>query len=431
MPRNRLIATQSAEARASAHATTLTRRLVLGIDTKQVLARRSYEGDFVSALFPPKNEANMIFERSNGHPARRTCMLLVTHACNLNCVYCYEKFKDDRGMSFSMAKSIIEKEIDLVKQSDKFAELEVDFMGGEPLVNFSLIRDVVEWMKAMSVGVPFVFFFNTNGTLLDDEKKSWLRLNRQYVYAGLSYDGSLDSQNGNRGTHKYAIDVEFFRDNWPRQPLKMTVSKSSVQTMADDVIGLLKRGCRVDASLAQGVDWDVNDSHVLDLQMQKLAQFYLKNPNVVPDSFMSSPLRGFNNPSKDIPKFCGSGTYMTTYDVDGRQYPCHMFTPLVLGPRALTTVNCALSTQKYFTDEACRDCLYRQWCGTCHGFNYKDRGDVSSRDKAWCNLVPVIVKNLCEFQIAYYDLKHDELADDDFEHLNALLECHNAIKDLY
>lgn len=48
---------------------------------------------------------------------RRICMLMITHACNLNCTYCYERFKDNSMMSFETAQKCILKEIDFVKNS--------------------------------------------------------------------------------------------------------------------------------------------------------------------------------------------------------------------------------------------------------------------------------------------------------------------------
>lgn len=78
---------------------------------------------------------------------RRVCMLMVTHACNLNCSYCYESHKGNNYMSFELAKDIILNEADLVKKSSKFDEIQVDFMGGEPLMNFPLIKQIVEWLK--------------------------------------------------------------------------------------------------------------------------------------------------------------------------------------------------------------------------------------------------------------------------------------------
>ena len=106
-----------------------------------------------------------------GSARRRTCMLIVTHACNLNCTYCYETYKQNAYMELNLAKDIISREASFVSENDSFDELEIDFMGGEPLMNFSLIKDVVEWLEKGAITVPWVCFATTNGTLLTDEIK--------------------------------------------------------------------------------------------------------------------------------------------------------------------------------------------------------------------------------------------------------------------
>jgi len=111
-----------------------------------------------------------IFEHSK-HKNRRVCMLIVTHACNLQCSYCYESHKGNKKMSFEVAKQCILREVDFVKKSSEFTEIEIDFMGGEPLLNFDLIRKVVEWMECARLGIPFITGCATNGTLLTPEMK--------------------------------------------------------------------------------------------------------------------------------------------------------------------------------------------------------------------------------------------------------------------
>ena len=121
-------------------------------------------------------------------------MLMVTHACNLNCSYCYESHKGNNYMSFELAKDIILNEADLVKKSSKFDEIQVDFMGGEPLMNFPLIKQIVEWLKNGGIDVPWICFASTNATLLSPDIKEWLRLNNRYIVLGASYDGTGNMQ---------------------------------------------------------------------------------------------------------------------------------------------------------------------------------------------------------------------------------------------
>ena len=125
-----------------------------------------------------------------GSPHRRTCMLMVTHACNLNCSYCYEHYKKNVYMDTNLAKDIISREAQFVKDSDQFDELEIDFMGGEPFMNFPLIKNVVEWLETGVIDIPWICFATTNGTLLTDKIKSWLREHKETINLGASYDGN-------------------------------------------------------------------------------------------------------------------------------------------------------------------------------------------------------------------------------------------------
>lgn len=121
-------------------------------------------------------------------------MLMITHACNLNCSYCYESHKQNAYMPVELAKEIISKEASFIKESDKFDEIQVDFMGGEPLMNFTLIKEIVEWLEGGGIDVPWICFASTNGTLIDHDMKEWLKQHKQYMVLGASYDGTSKMQ---------------------------------------------------------------------------------------------------------------------------------------------------------------------------------------------------------------------------------------------
>lgn len=109
-------------------------------------------------------------------------MLMITHACNLNCSYCYESHKQNAYMPVELAKEIISKEASFIKESDKFDEIQVDFMGGEPLMNFTLIKEIVEWLEGGGIDVPWICFASTNGTLIDHDMKEWLKQHKNNIW---------------------------------------------------------------------------------------------------------------------------------------------------------------------------------------------------------------------------------------------------------
>jgi uncharacterized protein len=102
---------------------------------------------------------------------RKTIMLMITYQCNLDCVYCYEKGKrSNRSMDIEVAKKIIEQAF--IENESICEEIEFDFMGGEPLLEFEKIKKIAEWMWNRNWSKPYILYATTNGTLLNDEMKA-------------------------------------------------------------------------------------------------------------------------------------------------------------------------------------------------------------------------------------------------------------------
>lgn len=83
---------------------------------------------------------------------KRQCTLIISHSCNLNCVYCYEKFKSKKTMSAPIAKQIIETEITNL-DTTRYTGIDFNFIGGEPLTNFALIKEVCEWGRNSTTSI--------------------------------------------------------------------------------------------------------------------------------------------------------------------------------------------------------------------------------------------------------------------------------------
>lgn len=365
-----------------------------------------------------------------GSTRRRTCMLMVTHACNLNCSYCYEAYKKNAYMSLDLAKEIILREAQFVKDSDQFDELEIDFMGGEPFMNFPLIKGVVEWLETGVIDVPWICFATTNGTLLTDEIKAWLREHKDAITLGASYDGNSQMQSTNRGTDKHNIDLAFFRELWPHQSLHMTISKETLPTLAEGVLDIQEKGYKVEAALAEGIDWTIEDAIMYREQLCILKDTYLNNTALTPFNRLTRFVNVFDSSDteKIQEKCCGTGKQMVTYDIDGQKYGCHMFTPLVLGKdRALLSDVVEWDSPESTADDYCKSCVLRNFCPTCPGFNYKYRGHIAVRDKRWCPIVLAEALTACEFQIERIAIM-DKLDLQDAQHGQVALQAYKALK---
>lgn len=336
---------------------------------------------------------------------RRTCTLMVTRACNLNCTYCYEPYKcadHKTDMTFETAKEILRKEFEFVRSSDEYDEIEIDFMGGEPLMNFPLIKQIVEWLEQEPPSVSYICFATTNGTLVN-RYESWLRAHTKTFQLGASYDGTPEMQRVNRGTGEYfENNLELIHDIYPKQGFHMTISKETLPTLAEGVLFVQRKGWRLEAALAQGVDWNEQDARLYRSELEKLARAYLgKDKNLMPLNLLTRPLVSIAEDPEKVKqeKFCGTGTHMATYDYDGKKYGCHLFTPIVLGERAIELKDIDFSCEDVQADPECANCRLKSICPTCAGFNYRYRGSLGKHDHRWCKMVAEQMRVACAFQI--------------------------------
>ena len=363
---------------------------------------------------------NKVWRIGELHPGRRCVTLMITHDCNLHCSYCYEHHKSKKEMPVELAKSIIKKEFEYVRNSTEFKELEIDFMGGEPLMNFALIKEIVEWLESSPQQVPYICFATTNGTLLNDESKHWFRLHKQTIVLGISYDGDSKMQLLNRGTENGAVDLAFFHDLWPDQAFHIVIAKKTVSSVAQGILFLQEKGYPIEVALAQGEDWTREDAITYQKQLKILMTAYLYDQSLPPMNRLTTFLLVDNSLSSDskMHKFCGTGTHMIAYDVDGKEYGCHMFTPVVVAERALERR--LVDWNNLDEESQCIRCCLRQVCGTCLGYNLLQRRAPEKRDFRFCLMTLAELQAACEFQIHYFSRK-ESLNDIEMSHsINAL-----------
>lgn len=126
-------------------------------------------------------------------------LLNVTHRCNLACRYCYADYGAYGGPAIHMKKEIAKKSVDfLLKASENSEYCRITFFGGEPLLNFELIKYVIQYAKEQSLryNKKVLFGMTTNGVLLDEDKIEYIQ--KENIDVTLSIDGPEDIQNENR-----------------------------------------------------------------------------------------------------------------------------------------------------------------------------------------------------------------------------------------
>ena len=320
-------------------------------------------------------------------PRRKHILLTVTQDCNLDCVYCYQNYKSKRSMPFSVAMAALERHI---ISSDSHDEVQIEFSGGEPFLRFKLIRQIAEsvWSKAWPK--PYFLFATTNGTLIHGRIKEWLSENKQRFTLALSLDGTREMHNINRSSSFDRIDWNFFRTSWPKQSVKMTVSQYTLPKLAEGVKFLHSLGFNIEGNLAHGLDWsDPENISILSEQLDELISYYVDNPTLEPCGLLSMDIRWAAIDTVPIKKWCGTGTDMVAVDVDGKDYPCHLFEPASLGVQAKTTAEMDFTDVSSLRDNRCDGCPLLPICPTCYGINLLKNGNPAIRESALCTLSKV------------------------------------------
>jgi len=328
---------------------------------------------------------------------KRKCTLLITHSCNLNCVYCYEHHKSSARMSLETARRILQQEL---TSSNPVSEgIDFHFLGGEPLLNFELIRDLCQWAWTRVWNVPFHFYVITNGTLLDTAKKDWFEAHKDRITVDLSVDGFDAEQFANRGCFARDLPLEWVRRCWPQSRFKMTVSRQTLPRIADAILAMTRQGYNVSITPAMGIRWTAEDVREYGRQLSRIVDFYqaVSDVRIWPQLLRSiDPL--FDDGFVQT-KCCGSGDSAITYDVDGTDYPCVMFTPLVSGNEVRAELEkIHFDDPVIFADDACAGCFIKNMCKTCYGLNLQERGCLASRDKSLCGMYRAEIYAICRFQ---------------------------------
>ena len=357
--------------------------------------------------------------------------LCVTHKCNLNCVYCYQEHDLKSRMDFSIAKKIID---DLLLTAEKENKhVEVNFIGGEPLLEFDLIKDIVEYVKSLELHVPHRFFATTNGTLLTDKMKDWFYTNRTIISLGLSLDGDKETQNYNRSNSFEKIDFNFFKNTWKNQSVKMTLSNYSLKNFAHDVKFISSLGFSiVGTNLAEGdFDWGKEEYiKILSLQLKELSDFYYENDTLVLPQMFNIHLEVCESKIKQKRKYCGIGEGTIFYDVDGSKYPCAYTTPMTFDEKELEELKkIDYSNPENFIDEDCfSNCYIYPICRTCAAACYKVNKTFKKRIKSKCQLQKLMILFAADIQ-ARRIVKNPKNFDQ--KKLSGTIKAIKKIKNLY
>lgn len=350
---------------------------------------------------------------------KRYTTITLTRRCNLACTYCYEHYKSAKKIDIESAKNIIDAELGLSADYDEF---EFDLFGGEPFLEFELIKEITEYICERKGNIPCTIFATTNGTVVHGEIQAWLKAHEDIFVCGLSLDGTREMHNKNRSNSYDDIDLTFFREMYPQQDVKMTVSQETLPYLAEGIIDLHNKGFLVSCNLAYGIDWSApKNTEILNRELHKLIDYYLSNPDIEPCSMLEMGISNVGTHAKEALRYCGSGIHMRSYDVDGQVYPCHFFMPLSVGEeKAMAVKDIQFPDDiipKELLDQKCQNCVIRSSCPNCFGANYASTGSIYRRDDNMCRLTKIIFKARSYFRAKQWELGQACRSEDDMQAL--------------
>lgn len=325
-------------------------------------------------------------------PAVKSLCLNVSHDCNLRCRYCFAGSGHFGGERLLMPVETGRQAIDfLIKKSGRRRHCEIDFFGGEPLMNFGTVRELVAYGKAraLETGKVIKFTLTTNALLLDEEITGFL--NREGLSVVLSLDGRPEvndamrlTVSGGRGSYEHIrpkISSFIESRNNANYIVRGTYTRHNPD-FALDVLHLADLGYRsvsVEPVVGAPADeWSLRqeDLEGLSKEYETLAVEYLRRiTEGRPFEFFHFNLDLDHGPC--LPKRlsgCGAGYEYMAVTPEGDLYPCHQFVGRTQyrlgnvwdGAENTETVKMFRNAHIY-AKEDCRNCWARFHCGGgCH-----------------------------------------------------------------
>ena len=353
--------------------------------------------------------AGKLKEKTSG--VIKALCLHIAHTCNLNCSYCFAsqgKYHGERGvMSFAVGKRALDF---LVENSGSRRNLEVDFFGGEPLLNFEVVKQLVAYAREIEKkhNKNFRFTLTTNGLLIDEDVIDFC--NKECHNVVLSLDGRREIHD--RFRVDYAGNGSFDRIVPKFQQLvesrggkgyymRGTFTHANPDFL-EDIKVMLDLGFNelsmepVVCAPGDPAELTDEDIEIVKKQYEDLATLMLERQKAgKPFTFYHYMIDLTGGPCiyKRI-SGCGSGTEYMAVTPWGDLYPCHQFVgdeKYLLGNIydgvTNTCAQCEFAECNVYARKECRDCWARLYCsGGCAANAYHATGSIKGVYEKGCEL---------------------------------------------
>ena len=337
--------------------------------------------------------------------------LHIAHDCNLACKYCFAGEGEYHGDRSLMSYEVGRKALDfLIANSGNRVNLEVDFFGGEPLMNFQVVKDLVAYGRSQEekYNKKFRFTLTTNGVLLTDEVMEFA--NKEMANVVLSIDGRREVHDLMRPTRNgkgsYDLIIDRFKKmaelrNQTNYYVRGTFTHNNLD-FSKDVLHLADLGFKqisaepVVASEEQPYAIREEDLPQLFEEYDALArEMVLREKAGKGFNFFHFMIDLTGGPClyKRL-SGCGSGTEYLAVTPWGDLYPCHQFVGMEnfrLGNVDTGIENAELVDEfklcNVYAKDKCRDCFARFYCsGGCAANSYNFHGNILDAYDVGCEL---------------------------------------------
>ena len=376
-------------------------------------------------LYTADTYEGMAFDFKNRNTVIKALCLHVAHTCNLNCEYCFASQGKYHGelalMSFEVGKRALDF---LIENSGTRRNLEVDFFGGEPLMNWDVVKELVSYARVQEKihNKNFRFTLTTNGILIDDDVIDFC--NKEMSNVVLSLDGRKEVHDRLRkdyqGRGSYDVIVPKFQEFIKRREgksyyMRGTFTHNNVD-FTNDIFHMADLGftelsmepvvCSPDDPSAL----TESDLPILFEQYEILAKEMIKRKKAGNGfTFYHYMLDLTHGPCiyKRI-SGCGSGTEYMAVTPTGDLYPCHQFvgdTKYLLGNLWDGVTNKEIQNEfklcNAYARPECNDCWAKLYCsGGCAANSYHASGKITGIYEYGCELFKKRIECAVMIQVA-------------------------------
>jgi len=308
-----------------------------------------------------------------------SCWMHLTNSCNLACSYCYIH-KSPGEMTLEIGKLAIDKMLQSCA-SHNIREMNIKFAGGEPLLRFGLLKQLVDYSQKTKGEISVTYTVLTNGILITKQIANYLKQN--HIGIGVSLDGvgaindSCRHYKNGEGSFSRVIEgIGILREVGIKPSIMTTVSYSNYRNLLDLTKFLLEGEYRFRFSLERdcisGLPELLNHTNELIESLNECYDYIEQNlPKENFTKLHTFGDVGFNKPSK---KSCGAGSNFFSIGHDGKLGVCGLglaepFSKLEAENDLLNcvrTINPELATNVASSYPKCNSCVWRKSCaGGC------------------------------------------------------------------